>query len=226
MACSQATKTKKLKPNEIKTNSFDNLENFSFTSSTSDDFIQAKKNYLNKIKFDSLKLNKINGEIKLPIDEKWKPFISFKDTLLNTDETDVREYKYFGEFENIGLYIIEANYWEHFEYYLINQKTGKQTVIWNYPYISPNNLYIANLSMPYGLEGVPNGIQIWKIDKNSYNNVDLIKYFEIDQQIWAAEDFVWESDNSIILKVVYLNENNQKTESQNLNSYSYLKLKI
>ena len=76
--------------------------------------------------------------------------------------------------------------------------------------------------MPYGLEGLPNGIQIWKIENNNY----LRKYLELDQQIWVPEDFVWETDNTIILKVAavekYLNKNGQLNEKD----FYYLKLRL
>ena len=83
--------------------------------------------------------------------------------------------------------------------------------------------------MTYGLEGVPNGIQVWRIDRNENNQIEpisLSKHLELDQQIWAPEDFVWETDNSIILKVAavdkYMNESGKPIE----NDFYYLRLNI
>lgn len=207
----------------------DSLQTFSITNATADDLNIAKSKSKDKILYDTITFKKVNGEIKLPVDRKWKPFVTFTDTLLNTDETDIREYKYLGQFDKIGFYIVCGSFWEHYECYLIDKRTGRQTTIWNTPTISPNNKFIANLSMAYGLEGVPNGLQIWRIDRQENNQVEpisLVKHLELDQQIWAPDDFVWETENSLILKVAavdkFMNENGMPNESD----FYYLRLRI
>lgn len=207
----------------------DSLQTFSITNATANDFNTAKSKSRDKILYDTTTFKKVNGEIKLLIDRKWKPLITFTDTLLKTDETDIREYQYLGQFDKIGFYIVVGSFWEHYECYLIDKRTGKQTTIWNTPIISPDDKFIANLSMAYGLEGVPNGLQIWRIDRQKNNQVEpisLVKHLELDQQIWAPDDFVWETDNSLILKVAtvdkFMNENGQPNE----NDFYYLRLRI
>lgn len=83
--------------------------------------------------------------------------------------------------------------------------------------------------MNYGLEGVPNGIQIWRIDINEKNQVEpitIVKHIEIDQESWVPYDFVWETDNSIILKVVtveiFLNASGQPKD----NDFYFLRLNL
>lgn len=207
----------------------DSSQTFSITNATADDFKTAKSKAQDKILYDTISFKKVNGEIKLPVDRKWKPFVTFTDTLLNTDETDIREYQYFGQFDKIGFYIIGGSFWEHNEFYLIDKRTGKQTTIWNTPTISPNDKFIANLSMPYGLEGVPNGLQIWRIDRNKHNQVEpisIVKHLELDQQIWAPDDFVWETDNSLILKVSAVDKCMNDNGQPNENDFYYLILRI
>ena len=83
--------------------------------------------------------------------------------------------------------------------------------------------------MAYGLEGVPNGIQIWSINRNSDNQVEPIsisKYLEIDQLIWVPEQFVWENDESLILKIVSIDDFMESDGQPNINDYHYLKIKI
>lgn len=215
--------------NTLSESNTDSLLIFSITRATVDDFNNAKKIFVDKTLYDTITFKKVNGEIKLPVDEKWKPFVVFKDTLLNTEELGVRQYYYVGQFEKIGFYIVGGSFWEHSEYYLIDKRTGRQIITWSSPAISPTDKFIANLSMGYGLEGQPNGIQIWRIDKQENNQAEpfsLSKYLELNQQIWAPDDFVWEADNSIILKVAavekYMNENGQPSPTD----FYYLRIKI
>ena len=67
-------------------------------------------------------------------------------------------------------------------------------------------------------------LKIWNIER-SYQ-IYLSSYFELNQQIWVPVDFVWETDNSLILKVSavdkYLNENGQP----NYTDFYYLKLSL
>ncbi|MCA0426331.1 MAG: hypothetical protein LCH37_02755 [Bacteroidetes bacterium] len=88
---------------------------------------------------------------------------------------------------------------------------------------------MANSSALYGLEGEPNGIQIWRIDNSkseSREALSIQKHLEIDQQIWAPDDFYWESDQSLLLKVApvesYLNELGQPNEKD----FYYLRLRL
>lgn len=228
-ACGQKTQSVYNSSSELKGTSIDSLQTFSIASATVGDFNKAKKIFVDKTLYDSATYRKVKGEIKLPIEEKWRPFITFSDTLLNTDNSDVRQYYYIGQFNKIGFYIVGGSFWEHSEYYLIDKRTGKQTTIWSAPTISPSDKFIANLSLVYGLEGVPNGIQIWRIEKNENNQVEPIsisKHLELDQQIWAPDDFVWETDNSIILKVASVDKYMNESGLPNENDFYYLRLKI
>ena len=207
----------------------ESLEIFSITETTAEDFELATSKSKDKVIYDSTSFSKKDGEINLPLERKWKPFITYKDTLPKTDETGIKEYQYIGQFEDIGFYVVSGSFWEHNECYLIDRRTGRQTTIWNTPTISPNDKYIANLSMAYGLEGVPNGIQIWSINRNSDNQVEPIsisKYLEIDQLIWVPEQFVWENDDSLILKIVSIDDFMESDGQPNINDYHYLKIKI
>lgn len=207
----------------------DSLQTFSINNATADDFKTAKSKAQDKILYDTITFKKVNGEIKLPVDRKWKPFVTFTDTILNVDETEFREYQYFGQFDKIGFYIIGGSFWEHYECYLIDKRTGIQTTIWNTPTISPDDKFIANLSMTYGLEGVPNGLQIWRIDRKEHNQVEpisIVKHLELDQQIWAPYDFVWETDNSLILKVAAVDKCMKENGPAKENDFYYLRLRI
>jgi len=228
-ACGQNSQSADSNLTESTIKPSDSLQAFSITKATADDYNKAKRLFIDKTLYDTTTFRKVNGEIKLPVDEMWKPFVTFKDTLLNTDDSEVREYNYVGQFEKIGFYIVGGSFWEHSEYYLIDKRTGRQTVTWNSPTISPTDKFIANLSMTYGLEGVPNGIQVWYIDRNPNNQIEpisLSKHIELDQQIWVPEDFVWETDNSIILKVAAVDKYLNETGHPKPTDFYYLRMRI
>lgn len=217
------TNVKNVANNNVNT-SGDGVQTFSITNASTEDFAEAKRKYKDKTFCDTATLKKKNGIIKLPVDQKWRPFVIFTDTLLNTDEGKIRKYQYLGQFDNIGFYIVDGNFYEHYECYLIDKRTGNKTTTWNRPFLSPTSRYFANLSMPYGLEGVPNGIQIWKVETSNQNY--LSKYLELDQQIWVPDDFVWESDNSLLLRVVSVDKFWNKNGQVNDKDYYYLRLKL
>lgn len=202
---------------------------FSISRATKNDYNNCRpKDY---ITYDTLLYKKKNGILSLPTSEKWKPFIVFSDSLVNGEDDKEREFRYMGQFKEIGYYIVSGNFYEHSEDYLIDKNTGSKIVIWNDPKMSPGSKFMANLSMSYGLEGEPNGLQIWRIIKDGNNEVDPItisKVLEVDQQIWIPDDFVWESKNSLILKVIPVDKFWDKTGNinKNPNDFYYLRVKV
>lgn len=208
------------------------LRTYSIENATEKDFLSAQKHYENKILYDTAAYRKKDGALELPIHDGNKPYQLFKDVLgsVENEETSVEKYYYWGQFEKAGLYIVSATFWEDVEYYLIDKITGNRTSLWEYPMMSPGGKFIANLSIPYGYEGVPNGIQLWKIKnrENDPTSTILEKYIEIDQQVWAPEELVWETDSSFILKVVPIHHYNRDGRyRKNISEYyDYLRLNL
>lgn len=168
------------------------LSLFSKEKASKADFDQAKANYSDTFIHDTLNIRKNAGVLKLKTGRGWKPYVIFTDTLAGTDDDSIREYKYLGHYKEINHYLVGGLFWEHYECYLIDKAKGKITTTWERPFISPDKQYLANLSMAYGLEGIPNGIQIWKVTHHPNNQLEPItieKFIEIDQQIWAPYDF-------------------------------------
>jgi hypothetical protein len=234
-SCKYSTSSNQEKNKQNRSKVTEKLYDLDTTSITEFNF--AKNHYIDDINYDTLNIKKVNGTINLPLDKKNVSFTSFSDSsfsdsLSNSYEIEIEKYNYVGKFDEIGLYIVEGLFWEHFEYYLIDKKSGKKTTLWNKPIISPEENFIANLSMPYGLEGIPNGIQIWKINYKSKNKKKLSKIskiIEIDQQKWVPINIFWKSDSSLILKVISVEnflETNGDIEKINSNDYYYLRLNI
>ena len=203
----------------------DSSQTFSMTNTTIEDFTKAKNSYKDKFIQDTLNIKKTKGVTELPLHRPhYPPSVIFKDTLVGVGETEEREYHYIGHFPDLDNYLVSGTFWEHYECYLIDKETGSKTTTWNRPFLSPTSKYLANLSMTYGLEGVPNGIQIWKVETSNQNY--LSKYLELDQQIWVPDDFVWETDNSLLLKVVSVDKFWSKNGQINLNDFYYLRLRL
>ncbi len=206
----------------------DSIQALSITNATAEDFLKAKQVYQEKTVFDTTVYRKYNHALRLPLYNKSRPLI-LKDTLVHTDDTEVRTYKYLGQFEKIGFYIVSGLFWEHYECYLIDKRTGDKTVVWNQPSLSPGEHFLANLSMDYGLEGVPNGLQIWRLDPYPAHQlapVVLKKCVEIDQQIWAPTDFVWENDYALIVKVAAVEKFMNENGTPNQSDFFYLRCSI
>lgn len=202
---------------------------FNLTNAGKADFEKAKKEYKDSLIPDTLTIKKDHGQLRLKINQKWKPYIIFKDTLIGTDNDEIREFKYLGQYKELNHYLVEGRFWEHYESYLIDKESGKITTTWTRPYISPGKKYFANLSMAYGLEGPPNGIQVWTINHNNKNQLEPIsinKFIEIDQQIWAPFDFYWESDNALIIKTISVKKFWELNGEPKESDFSYLRLSL
>jgi hypothetical protein len=225
-ACGQKSGSNEIVTSDSQTSlKGDTSKTFLITEATESDFINAQKKYADKISYDTTKNKKIEGKIKLSIDNQSNPWTIFRDTLSESDEASVEQYEYLGQFKNIGVYIVRGSFYESYEYYLIDNKTGNKITIWGPPKASPTDKFIANLSINYGMEGEPNGIQIWMLDKNNPSN-PISKLIEIDQEVWVPDSFIWETDNSLILKVITVDKYMNLEGKHDPKDYYFLRLKI
>jgi cell division protein FtsL len=198
---------------------------YSIEKATKADFDKAKKASSNALTLDTLNSRKKNGVIEVLTNGKWKPLTAFKDTLNSpeSDDDEIREYKYVGQIKSINKYIVEGYFWEHYECYLVDKATGKIDTTWTRPYLSPDKKMLSSLSMPYGLEGPPLGIQIFRIEDNGLN---LSKFIEINQQEWSPYDFYWESPRSVIIQILPVDRVLEINGIPKEEDYSYIRLKI
>ena len=199
-----------------------NSNNISISFARREQFKKAKNHYKDQLLEDTLVFMKKNGVITLPLRLTEIPSVIFTDSLVDGDEAH-REFDYLGQYPNLDMYLVSGSFWEHYECYLIDKKTGVITVVWTQPQVSPSSEYLANLSMPYGLEGVPNGLQIWKYNQNEKK---LTNWLEIDQQVWAPVDFVWENQKSILLKVYSVEKLRESYRELHEKEYYYLRFLI
>ncbi len=192
-------------------------------------YTQAVRNSIDPVLYDTTVHQKQNGVIRLPLANSAKPAISFADTLTGTDDTAIRTYLYLGQLPSIGQYVLGGGFWEHGEYYLVDQHTGAVTTLWGVPVLSPSGRFVANPSMSYGMEGDRNGLQVWVVAKGKRNAASpLAKIIEIDQQVWIPEAIVWENENTLLIQTTSVEDywkavNDGKEPPK---AYTYLRLKI
>lgn len=198
---------------------------YTLKAATRLDFEKAKKNDPKAFTADTANFRKENGVLSLQIKDEWKLLTCFRDTMNapESDDTDIRKYKYLGQLKPINKYVVGGYFWEFYECYLVDKATGKVDTTWTSPSLSPDNRLLASLSLPYGLEGLPNGIQIFKVENDGEQ---ITKYFEINQEEWSPYESYWESNDSIIIKMLPIDRVLEINGVPKEEDFSYLRLKI
>lgn len=174
----------------------------------------------NVIKIDTLNEWTIlkNDTIRIRTENQKVNFVS-KPNL----EENISIYTYKGFNKNIQFHTVCGQYWETYRCYLIDQKTSKIDTLWTEPIFSPDSRYLISKSMDYGLEGMPNGFQVWHLDKNR----NWIKINEMDQQEWIPIEITWLSSDSIEIKTVTIDHYNEVNwEKDKLTKFDNIKMKI
>ncbi|WP_436516376.1 hypothetical protein [Ekhidna sp. To15] len=154
--------------------------------------------------------------IKLYISDS---LIVFRDTLTKTDSYSQKNYEYLGELNSINKYVVQCSYWEYSECLLIDKSNGKIDTVWNTPIISSDLKYLASKSLPYGLEGLQNGLQIFKVKGSQ-----ISKLVEIDQQEWIPEKIAWSEENELFFSFMSVDDFWEMEDGQPL-KYAKLVLK-
>jgi hypothetical protein len=134
---------------------------------------------------------KTDSTIKIPVDSGDILFQGAPNL-----EVDISDYTYHGINENINFHFVSGSFWEHYEGYLVDKKTGKIDTIWTEPTFSTTDSLLVSKSMDYGLEYVPNGFQVWKLTKEG----NWKKISEIDQLDWVPLKIKWANKNEFIVK--------------------------
>ena len=140
-----------------------------------------------------------------------------KEVFLKNDTADNDSrviYSYIKTIANIEFVHIKGVFWEWTTDYLINLKTGDNTVLWEQPILSPNKKLIISCSADLVATMMPNGIQLFKID-----NGVIQKVFEKEIEKWGPSETKWESDSTILIKRL-------KVDDKYNEKYDYVRMKI
>lgn len=142
-----------------------------------------------RLNIDTTPVKKNQSELVLSIAGNKK--VVLMDSLANSDNTEQVTYNYIGHFKEVGLYVIKVQYYETGEYMLINEKTGIKTKVWGEPKLSPDKKHIVCTSNAIGYDIMPNGIQMWLIEKDN-----LKLEWEYRQEQWGADEIIWVNDKT------------------------------
>jgi hypothetical protein len=147
------------------------------------------------------KATKIDGCIRI-INHLGTVVREYRDSLVDTDDTDQKLYKIIGEFKGQKITVISVQYYETGEYLLVNNETGEETFIWGYPKLSSNNkyLFVGSCALGYD-EFMPNGFQIWELKEN--NSLKLLH--EIREKEWCINEFYWIGNKSLAIETKKIN---------------------
>jgi hypothetical protein len=199
---------------------------YTIEQATEEDFRKAATKHTAGFSMGKDEARKVNGVINLKKNGEWRPIEIFTDTLLNTDDPDIREYKYLGQNKDINKYLVAGSFYEDYQTYLVDMTTGEvAATTWTEPVLSPDKMHLANISIPTVMEPSPNGIQVWKVVEQGTGKV-IEKYLELDQQEWEPFEMHWESPQSIIIKMIPMEQYELLQGEPKQKDYSYLRLTI
>ena len=108
-----------------------------------EEYQKAKKNGYFPLVKDTLSIKKQKGILLLPCNDT---VVKLKDVEM-TPQDDLEYYEYLGEMQPIHQYLIAGNYYEAWEKFFIDKKTGRKTEIESHPYLSPDGKYIVTLGV-------------------------------------------------------------------------------
>ncbi|WP_314916353.1 hypothetical protein [Capnocytophaga gingivalis] len=108
-----------------------------------EEYQKAKKNGYFPLVKDTLAIKKKEGILSLPCRDM---VVKLKDVEM-TPQDDLEYYEYLGEMQPIHQYLIAGNYYEAWDKFFIDKKTGHKTEIESHPYLSPDGKYIVTLGV-------------------------------------------------------------------------------
>ncbi|WP_242927595.1 hypothetical protein [Pontibacter vulgaris] len=199
---------------------------YTIEQATEEDFIKAAAKPTIGFNMGKEEARKVKGVINLKINGEWRSIEAFTDTLLNTDDPDIREYRYLGQNIDLNKYLVSGTFYEDYQTYLVDMTTGEvAATTWTEPVVSPDKKHLANISIPTVMEPSPNGIQVLKIVEQGARK-DIVKYVEIEQQEWEPFELRWESTQAIIIKMIPIEQYEQLQGEPKQKDFSYLRLTI
>ncbi|HBN04590.1 MAG TPA: hypothetical protein DD434_02205 [Bacteroidales bacterium] len=178
---------------------------------TKEEFNRNKIEEENYFDRDTLAIRKDNGVIRLNCIDTVVKYID------NDDDGDrYCQYEYFGQIPFMNKYVVSGYFYEWINCFLVDKDSGKETVLFDTPLISPNKKHIISFSYNPYLNVID--FQLFSI---SGNDINLIT--ELHFSGWNTtqkNNFFWGKDNSFYLEVI--NPENY----EEINDIYYIKISI
>lgn len=181
---------------------------------------KAKKSAVDFLLRDTLAIVKKNHELVLPCLDS---IVTFKDINPNSDSDEEPKYSYKGQIQALNSFLIFGNYWEHYDYKLIDKKTGKEVSFTDFPYLSPDKKYIISAyANPYD---ETEELSLYAVDEHLHIKPIFTAYFTN----WMAhnqdeKDAFWSKDGYFYVPVSHKAKFWNELEINN--NYQYIRIKI
>ena len=134
----------------------------------------------------------------------------------NNDSGDAyAQYLYCCYIKSIDQFLIAGNYYESYDYILIDRQTGASTKLMGKPNISPDGKYMVAGNTDLVAQFTDNGLQLFK-------NTPAPKLVaQKILQTWGPEEIKWLDNKTLLVKASVSDPN-----SENLERPEYFKLKL
>jgi len=186
-----------------------NYINIEFISE--EEFNRNKINEENYFDRDTLAIRKDNGVIRLNCIDKVVKYID------NDEEGDSFSlYEYFGQIPFMNKYVVSGYFHEWINCFLVDKDSGKETVLFDTPLISPNKKHIISFS--YNPYDYITDFQLFSITGNDINLITELHFSR--WKTTEKDNYFWGKDNSFYLEVTH-SENNE-----DIKDISYIRISI
>lgn len=133
-----------------------------------------------------------------------------------TDGEDHVEYKYLGQLQDQGYYVISANFYEWYNYFLINELNGDTTVMRGLPVLSPNGKWILSGNADLVAGFTENGYELYRI-----TNDGLMLLGTRELITWGPEATYWKNDSELLVRRIVIDTLTPSTERKD-----YIRMKL
>lgn len=110
------------------------------------------------------------------------------------DAADVVHYRYQDRWREPGRYLIQVQYYEGAEYLLVDDSTGRELRIPDWPVRAPGGRRFAVLSLDLVAGYGPNTLQVWELEDDHYRKV-----WETRPSQWGPRDGRWSDSTTLEL---------------------------
>lgn len=108
------------------------------------------------------------------------------------DASDVVHYSYQMRWAELGLVLVQVQYWEGSEYLLVDRATGERTRLPHWPLLGPEGRRFAVLSFDLEAGYGPNTLQIWDLGSGT-----PALEWSVEPEDWGPAEGRWENPTTL-----------------------------
>jgi hypothetical protein len=197
------------------------IQDYDIPSKTLDSLIKLGKHnrHLESLQIEKYQISKYSNSIRIDSIDRFVKLIDNEWLKVNRQMDGEIEFPTFEMYYPAnGYYSFRVQMFEGNAYRLINEKSGKQFSIRGRPFWSLNNKYVIAVVSDIDAGYSPNGLSLYKNENNELEEVAWISPMD-----WGPKSAKWVSNNEIILKCDYYENDNRGYQQM---KEAYLKLQM